>query len=211
MAQEDELDALSHQLQECLGRIEQQACRMAAMVDTPCGLEEFDEGLDAETGELQQVMAMLLSSMERSRPAGSDVRRSAARAVEAVLRQMPYPVVVRTRMPGDLPTVAWEPDVLAAALERALVLAAGCAGAGGELEVQARADDEDIVVEIVARGTDPDDGGAQPADAGAGVDRSSSLCDFVAGMGGGCELGHDDSGALRLELRLRSALEREGG
>lgn len=196
MAHDRDLDQLSDLLNQCLGRIEAEAFRMQEGVEDLFPGDGADEAIESETAHLQDAVEHFLAALDRERERPVDLNRIVARAIDGALRRLSFPVLLRSRLAPDLPPVAQDPhggERLPVLIERAFLLAAAHAGAGGEVEIGTRHDLDALLLEITARG---------PAAAADDGSRAATLQDFVAGLGGRCELAWDDAGSLRLCVNL---------
>jgi signal transduction histidine kinase len=192
-----DLDDLQRLLGACLGRIDEQAHRIAHG-DDAADPDAVASVLEDETAHLQQLVESLLLHRAAERIERADLDHTVARCVRAVLAQALVPLVVRERLAGNLPPVACAPGQLAHAVQRALALAAAFAGRGGEISVVTRREDDDVLFELHCTG-------------GAGDlhlrERTVTLRAFVAEFHGRCEASVDATGGLWLALELPTALE----
>jgi hypothetical protein len=113
------------------------------------------------------------------------------------LAELDMPVVVRQRLTAGLPPIACAPGQLAFAVQRAFMLALARADRGGDILVTSRRDGNYVVFELEC--------------CGGGRDRhlherSTTLCEFVAGFHGLCRVDEDDRGTLLIALELPTSL-----
>jgi signal transduction histidine kinase len=192
-----ELDDLQRLLGACLGRIDEQAHRIAHG-DDEADPDAVASVLEDATAHLQQLVESLLDHSAAERIERADLDHTVARCVQTALAQASVPLVVRERLAGNLPPVACAPGQLAHAVQRTLALATAFAGRGGEIRVTTRRDGDDVLFELHCTG-------------GAGDlhlrERTVTLREFVAQFHGRCEASVDGTGGLWLALELPTALE----
>jgi hypothetical protein len=191
MAREPDLDRLTTLLGQCLGRIDERAYRV----------QQDDEDADAEhvleheAATLQELVGSLAARVDA--PEQCDLARIVRSAVDACLTELGGGLVVRQRLAADLPPIGCMPSQLAYAVQRALVITAGRLERGGELLVTARRDGRSAVLELESRGGRRDRHLPE---------RTLTLCEFVASLGGHCRVDHGDRGDLFVVLELPEAL-----
>jgi hypothetical protein len=103
------------------------------------------------------------------------------------------PIVVRMRVPAKLGVVRCAGKHAASAIQRALALATGRMRAGDELTIGARDEGGLVVIEFECNGGKNDRNVRQ---------RATTLCEFVADIGGNCRIDVDEQKRLLIALEL---------
>lgn len=190
---EPELDHLTRLLGQCLGRIEAQAFDLQ---ETGVGTDDpaLADALDDEATTLHELIDSLLVYVADEH---ADLNATIERALREHLSDLDVPVVVRQRLAPGLPKIACPPADLAIAVQRALVLAIGRLGPGGEVALVTRCEAGTALLELESRGSERDLHLPQ---------RSETLAEFVGGLGGHCRVETDADGTLLLALELPTAL-----
>jgi hypothetical protein len=190
---ETDIDHLTTLLGQCLGRIDEQAYRLQRSRDD----DDFATGdvLERETALLQELVSSVLQQTAQCDDA--DLNRVVEHALRSTVAEVDVPIVVRTRLDPRLPRIACAPGQLSYAVQRALALVLGDAAAGSEITVITRREEGAVLLEIESRDTAP---GAHFAE------RSSTLGEFVTGLGGSCRCAADDRGASLVAMQLPAAL-----
>jgi K+-sensing histidine kinase KdpD len=195
MEHDTELDRLTQLLRQCLGRIDEAAFRCQAD-DSEIDHEASIEQLGFETGQLQDLVASLIDAAAKAPESyATDINQVVHRAMQQSLQQCVTPVVLRSRLAGNLPSVSCRPSQVAHAVQRALQLGIGHAGHGGAVEIGTRQDHELVVFELQAEGQ----GNAETRG------RAATLAEFVASWGGRCRIDRSEAGMLLLMLELPAA------
>lgn len=201
MELERNFEGLTARLTECLGRIEAEAFRLQRanhtghLADANCDL------IEEATGELQQLVATLVETVDTGLTGQSDLNQVAARAVQNAVRRSPLPLVVRTRLREGLPPVSCAAEHLAAVLDRALSLAAGHAGAGGIVQLESQACGLEVTLAITVE---------SHGNGVASRERGHTLQEFVEVLGGKCNLEVVNQGGLLLTIQMPAVLEQAG-
>jgi hypothetical protein len=197
---ETELHHITSLLGQCLGRIDEQAFRLQRMDDD----DDLDapDVLEREAATLQELVASMLAAEQTVEH--SDLATVTERAVRDCTAELGVPIVVRQRLENDLPPVACKPGQLAFAVQRAVMLCLGRLGAGDELSLTTRREQDHVLLELEAHGTRRDRDRHLQA-------RGTTLMEFVAGLRGDCRLDVDDRGGLLVAIELPTvhALERD--
>ncbi|HEX6811465.1 MAG TPA: hypothetical protein VF384_07570 [Planctomycetota bacterium] len=194
---QSDVDRITTLLNACLGRVDEQARRVQQLdgqVTDPAASHLFDKACT----ELHGLMNSLLESAAADR---ADLNRVVHDTVRSFLGETRTPVVVWERLAPDLPPIDSGSDKLASAVRRALVIAASHMETGCQILVATRADSHSVLLDVEGHGTGCDDNV---------LERSLTLCDFVAGLRGQCRIGSDEHGSLMIELELPRALPIEG-
>lgn len=191
---ETDLDRITTLLGQCLGRIDEQAFRLQQVEDEPTDLDVASI-LENEAAQLQELVGSVIESNERLEQA--DLNRIVDRAVRGCVAELGVPIVVRQRLANDLPPIACGPGQLAFAVQRAVMLGLGRIDAGGEIIVTTRRDGDAAMFELECTGHGRDRHLHE---------RTTTLCEFVAGFRGNCRIDADDRGALLLALELPTSL-----
>jgi hypothetical protein len=194
MARDSELDRLTAMLGECLGRIDEGAFRLQQLGDTddPASIEEL---LEQETAALQESIEDLVGTIEEDHDV-CDVRAVVDSVVSERVAEIPVPIVVRMQVPADLPLVRCAAVEMVGVLRRAIKLATRSVVPGDELALRARGEADAIVLELECSCTNNDLHMQQ---------RSMTLCEFVAGVGGHCIVDVDDRGKVLIAMELPRA------
>lgn len=197
MADDPDFHDLSYLLGHCLGRIDEEALRLIAGVEG-CDPDAIAIVLEDETSRLQDLLTSIVSGKGREAIEQADLNHAVQSSVQALLQELPVPIVIRQRLQPELPPVLCAPGQLSCAVQRALVLASSHGGAGAEIELVTRAEDDGIVFELSCRqgATDPNLG-----------ERAVTLRAFVADIRGRCDVELDPTGTLLLAMSLPAALE----
>ena len=191
-----DIDRITTLLSQCLGRIDEQVLRIQQQREE--ATDFLGDVLESEAATLQELMDSLIQTVLAEDRA--DLNRTVAQAIEACLAETDIPVVVKQQLADGLPPVACAPKELAVAVRRAVSLVIGQMPPGGELTLQTRSEEQELVLEIECRNARRD----RHLDA-----RSATLCEFVANLAGLCRVGVHDSGSLLLSLQLPQALASE--
>jgi hypothetical protein len=199
MEQERNFEGLTARLTDCLGRIEAEAFRLQRANNTGHLFDANCDLIEEATGELQQLVATLVETVDTGPTGQSDLNQVAARAVQKAVRRSQLPLVVRTRLWEGLPPVACAADHLAAVLDRALSLAAGHAGAGGIVQIESSSEGIEVTLTITV------DSHGMPS-----RERAHTLQEFVAVLGGKCSLDVGPHGGLLLTIQMPAVLEQSG-
>ncbi|HEX5052604.1 MAG TPA: hypothetical protein VFZ65_12585 [Planctomycetota bacterium] len=189
-----DLDRITHLLGQCLGRIEEQSYRLQQLGDDD-GEYDASDVFEHETTMLQELIAGLLASASASR--ACDLNRIVGQVAQGCLAEIGRPIVVRQRLAQDLPPIECAPGQVVFAVQRALMLALGQLEAGEELVMTTRREHESVVLELESRGTAHDRHLRE---------RTVTLCEFLAGLGGCCRVQADPQGGLLLALELPHTL-----
>jgi hypothetical protein len=198
MQQEHDFDRLTARLSECLGRIEAEAMhlqrqnRNGHLADASCDL------IEEATGELQELVATLVDTVDSGFTGKADLNQVAARSVQNAVRRSSLPLVVRTRLAEGLPSVACASEHLAAVFDRALSLAAGHAGAGGIVQLESCGDGHDVRLCIR---TDSN------GNCVGSRERGCTLQEFVNVLGGRCDLDIEPGGGLSVVIQMPAVVE----
>jgi len=175
MAHDDpELEKLTAMLQQCLGRIDEEAFRLQETGGETVDFGEIDR-LDDATADLQHLIDSLLVVDMGSDEA--DVNRIVENVADACLQRIEVPVVQRLSLCPEATHVAAPGSLVTVAVQRAMELAIAPLGPGDELNLTTRVEHDAVVFEIESRGSHQDE---------AMSERSETLRDFVEGFGGGC-------------------------
>lgn len=175
MAHDDlELQKLTAMLQQCLGRIDEEAFRLQ---DADTAGFDFGEAerIDDATCELQGLVESLLVVDADNGPA--DVNEIVARVARDCLHRLDVPIVQRLQLCRGATRVDAAGSLVSVAVQRAVELATASLGPGGELDLSTRLEQGAVLVEIESRGSD---------DIGNVAERSATLQAFVEDFGGGC-------------------------
>ncbi len=193
---ETDLDRITTLLGQCLGRIDEQAFRLQQTEDDSNDVDlDVAAVLENEAAQLQELVGSVIETNERLEQA--DLNRIVDRAVRECVAELGVPIVVRQRLAKDLPPIACGPGQLAFAVQRAVMLGLGRIDAGGEIIVTTRRDGDAAMFELECTGRGRDRHLRE---------RTTTLCEFVAGFRGNCRIDADDRGALLLALELPTAL-----
>lgn len=191
MARDDsDLEQLSTRLQQCLGRIEEEAFRLQASDEEPFDFGEVDR-LEQATETLHDLVGSLLDA-EDGPCDEADVNAVVSEVASARLQHVQVPLVQRLLLATGDTRVAVSRAALTTAVSRALTMALGELLAGGQLTLSTRREPGAVVVEIEALG----------CRTGAGLaERAETLREFVRQLGGACTVQSDqDDLFLVLEL-----------
>ncbi len=194
MKREPNLDHLTTLLGQCLGRIDERAFQIQQLGDDQQD-DDLADVLENEAATLQELVGSLVERCNA--PEHCDLNRVVANAVTSCLQELGTPIVVRQRLAQELPGIACTPGQLAYAVQRALVIAAGRLDAGGELIITTRCDDDGVVLELESRGGNRDRHLRQ---------RAETLCEFVAGFRGNCQVDLDGQDNLLIAIELPQTL-----
>jgi hypothetical protein len=198
MEQERDFEQLTARLSECLGRIEAEAMHLQRANRSGMLAEMNCELIEEATGELQELVATLVETVDTGLTGKSDLNLVTARSVQNAVRRSLLPLVVRTRLSEGLPAVACATEHLAAVLDRALALAAGHAGAGGIVQLESCCEAGEVTLTI---STDNNGNGV------ASRERGCTLQEFVLVLGGKCSIDIGSAGGLSLVIQMPVALE----
>lgn len=191
-----DIDRITTLLSQCLGRIDEQVLRIQQQREE--ATDFLGDVLESEAATLQELMDSLIQTVLAEDRA--DLNRTVAQTIEICLAETDIPVVVKQQLANGLPPVACAPKQLAVALRRALSLVMGQMQPGGELTLQTRCEEHELVLEIECRNARRD----RHLNA-----RAATLCEFVANLAGLCRVGVHDNGSLLLSLQLPQALASE--
>lgn len=187
---ETDLDHLTTLLGQCLGRIDERAYQLQRSRDDEEDFEASDV-LERETALLQELISSVLEhSIEQ---VDADLNEVVRHTLQGCVAEFAQPVVVRTRYGDGLPRVACAPGQLSYAVQRALMLLFASLEPGGELLVDTRADGDGVLLEVESHGVG---GGSHIGE------RSATLADFVADLGGSCCCDNDGRGASMIAMQL---------
>lgn len=193
-----ELDALSNQLGECLGRIDSQVERLLA--DAALDPDATADAIEEQAGELHDLIDAVLATADLGDDR-ADLDHIVAHCVEVVIQNAGHPLVVRSQLAGNLPAAACSTGELLHAVQRALGLAAEWAGSGGEVAIRTGNHGDEIELEVTAECA-----GTPPAHL---RERALTLQAFVANWQGRCLVDSIGDNRLALQLELPIALERD--
>lgn len=188
---ETELDRITTLLGQCLGRIDEQAFRLQRGDDEP---DWVGDVLEQEAATLQELVSTLVAAHASTDRA--DLNRVVDHAVRDSVAEAKAPVAVRQRLAPALPEVACSPGQLGFAVQRALLLAFGRADAGSDVVVTTRREGESVLFELECSGHRRDRHLRE---------RAATLCEFVAGLQGNCQIDGDEQGHLLLAIELPAA------
>ena len=193
-SRDPDLDHLTSLLGRCLGRIDEQAHRLQHLGEESADYEVAEQ-LEDEANALQELVGSLLAANNGAEE--TDVNRTVDRVAQSCLTEIGMPILLRQDLAPDLPVAACPPALVTFALQRAMVLAIGPMGPGGELRITTREDNGSVVVELESRGNEHDE--QLP-------DRAETLRDFVDGFGGQCKLHRDEQNNLFVLIELPQVL-----
>jgi hypothetical protein len=191
-----DLEELTLLLGQCLGRIDEQAFRLQATADGDSAVDEIGDALEDEAARLQLLIESLLESAGPATDDQANLNRTVLRAIDSTLKELGFPLVVRQRLDDELPKVAWRPGQLAYAVQRALLLAVGHAGCGGEVRIGTRGEGGTVLLELEAHGCNQSRHLRE---------RAVTLRDFVQEGRGTCRVEVDGHGVLLLVMELPAA------
>lgn len=175
MAHDDpELEKLTSMLQQCLGRIDEEAYRLQDTAGDTVDFGELDR-LDDVTSDLQQLIETML--VADADCAQTNVNEIVTRVAEACLQDVEVPIVQRQDLSPEATDVAVPRSLVLVAVQRAMALATSSLGPGDELSLTTRVEQDAVVFEIESLGNEVD---------ASLTERSETLREFVAGFGGGC-------------------------
>jgi len=190
---ETDLDRITTLLGQCLGRIDEQAYRLQDDADDDPDF--VGDVLENEAAMLQELVSTVVETDARVERA--DLNRVVQKSVRDCVAELGVPVVVSQRLAPELPEVACGPGQLAFAVQRAVMLALTRADEAGEIRVTTRRDGEQLVFELESLGQGRDRHLHE---------RTTTLCEFVAGLHGHCRVDADAQGSLLIALELPQAL-----
>ncbi|MFN3243109.1 MAG: hypothetical protein ACE37K_16535 [Planctomycetota bacterium] len=175
MAHDDpDLEKLTAMLQQCLGRIDEEAYRLQDAAADTFDFGEVDR-LDEVTADLQQLIdSLLVVDMGDDE---ADVNQVVERVADACLQRIEVPIVQRLELCPEAARVAVPTALVTVAVQRAMDLATDPLGPGDEIHLITRVEHDAVVFEVESHGSHP----IEAAD-----ERAETLRDFVAGFGGGC-------------------------
>ncbi|MFK7739495.1 MAG: hypothetical protein AB8H80_04160 [Planctomycetota bacterium] len=208
--QDPQLDQLIQQIGQCLGRIDEHANRVVDG-DDDLGTDfrdlELVELLGEETGIINDLIdSLVVIDLEGGGAAESHetvVDELLADVVHAFLAELQVPLVIRQNLTAGTARVSMAPEVLAGALQRALIVALSPLSAGDELAITTRTDrgrEPFVLIEFEAIGAPPTE--ANSEECRTEQDRATTLDDFVSEFGGSCQVRSDQTGRLLLVLEL---------
>lgn len=175
MAHDDpELEKLTLMLQQCLGRIDEEAYRLQENGGETVDFGEVERLEDATT-DLQQLIDSLLVADSGDEEA--DVNQVVEHVANASLQRLEVPVVQRLNLCPAATRVAAPSSLVTVAIQRAMDLAVAPLGPGDELNLTTRVEHDAVVFEVESLGSHPID---------AATERSETLREFVESFGGGC-------------------------
>ncbi len=193
------IDELSELLARSLSRISLHL-QLISEGRMPEDLEPLISQLDEEAVRLDGLVASLGICLETPKLCRSEIDLLVRRISSELLSTLDAPVVIRTNIAENLPDLTVQVEPLEAALRRAMVLAAGHAGPGGELTITVRAQPKAVVFELASvAGSTP----IQPPT----YDRCKTLQEFIETLGGHCSGELDDKQIMRLVLELAAEVE----
>ncbi len=194
MAHDSELDRLTAMLGHCLGRIDEGAFRVQQIGDGD-DVEAIESLLEQEMATLNELVTDVVDAVETTEQC--EVRPILGREVDACIAKVGVPIVVRMQLAAKIGPVRCAGTQLASALQRALALATGRMRAGDELAIHARDEGGTVVVEFECNGGKRDRNVQQ---------RATTLCEFVAGLGGNCKVDADENKRLLIALELPKSI-----
>jgi hypothetical protein len=190
MTAQPNLGQLTTLLSECLGRIDAQAFELQRAGETDDLPSGADDVLTHEATELQELVRSLLATGALE---SCNLNGVLGRVLTQCLRGLPGPLLVRQRVDPDLPLVGCNREGLAAAVQRALLLAGNHLAIGDELRIDTRVEGQQVLLELEACG------GSHDPDLAA---RAQTLCEFVANLPGHCRVEQDAQHHLLIAFEL---------
>lgn len=181
-----DLETLIRMLGQCLGRIDEQAYRVQVGEDDFQLADHFED----ETALLQELVDSLLV-VEAADDSGADVNEIVERVLQSCLNELDVPIVIHSNLTTDDSRASAPRALVTVAVQRALELALAPLRPGDELRVTTRRDNDDLLIELEAIGSEP---------AAAISDRAETLREFVGELGGTCELRCEQAGSQLLML-----------
>jgi len=194
MARDSELDRLTAMLEQCLGRIDEGAFRVQQLSDGD-DVSAIESLLEQETATLNDLADVVVGAVETTDRC--EVRPILDREVDSCVAKIGVPIVVRMQFAAGLGPVRCAGTQLASSLRRSLALATGRMRAGDELAIHARDEGGAVVVEFECKGARRDRNLQQ---------RATTLCEFVASLGGNCKVAVDEAGSLLVALELPKSI-----
>ncbi len=195
---DDDFDALSEQLGDCLRRIDADIERLLG--DDASDPETTAAAIDDRAQELCLRIDDVLAAAH-AETGRCEVDRIVDRCVAAAIARAATPLVVRTRLAAGSTLAGCNPEYLRVAVDRALDLAFAHAGSGGEVAIATLTTESAIELAITAARLDGD---AAARGSEHLRERALTLQAFVAGWQGRCRLdgdgGKDDGFAIALQL-----------
>lgn len=148
----DRLHELERQLAEALGKVVR---TMQPLADgrEPREPDLLMQQVDAHTCELGGMIGTLMAAADEGTTAPrADLAVVVGEELQRLRAAAQMPLVVQTCLLAGLPLVPVRSDRLRAAIDQLLLGAMTAAGHGGSLQVQTRASDDQVTVEITAGG-----------------------------------------------------------
>ena len=160
--------------------------------------------IEAETDFINRIMEKIVSEVDATSPACSDLNTLIDQAAQQLLSLAPFPVVVHTSLGADLPEILLPQDFLSALVLRALRITAEHQGSGCELRVSSNMDNGRVALNITAIDNDLSKDTEAHSDIPLQI-RGASLIQLVEEVGGEMRL-EENSRHIALTLRLRHAV-----
>ena len=168
------LDRLSSALVQCLSRIDEEAFRLQDLVGDHFDFEEV-ERIEIATDELQGLFDSLLVIETITDQAV--VNETLTAAATDCLQDLGVPVVQSQNFCEQAAVITAPPALVAAALRRAVSMAAAPLMPGGHLSLTTRVAQDTVIVEIESLGGQTEH---------TLTDQSESLQELVVELGGTC-------------------------
>lgn len=194
----NDLEQLSSMLQQCLGRIDEEAFRIQETGGTALAVQAVERVTEA-TDELQGLCDSILEV--QAIDSHADVNAIVARVAGECLQQLRVPIVQRHDLCHDRAVVSSPSSMVAIAVRRALSIAMAPLSPGGQLSLRTRVDSGSVLLEIESRGCRL---------AGAGPERAETLREFASDLGGACNV-HCDGDDLYLVLQMPQVMVSDQG